>query len=203
MIIPRLIRKLFTVFHKYKIKNALYLTFDDGPSEKYTPILLELLARHNVKAIFFVNGNRLIDFPDIAKAIVTNGHLLANHTLTHKILPNCLKQEKYLEISECQKVIDCLQGSNERIFRPPQGLVGITELLYLFRNKYRILLWTIDSKDSFESNHKKIVEKLKANSSKSGILLFHDDSGTCISVLDEMIPYWKNEGANFTFPSML
>lgn len=200
MIIPRLIRKLFTIYHKCKIKSAIYLTFDDGPDDKHTPNLLKLLAKHKIKVTFFVNGNRLLAFPDIAKSIVADGHVLANHTFSHKILPKCSKQEKVFEISECQKVIDSLQCNNERWFRPPQGLIGITEIIFLVRNKYRVLLWTLDSKDSFESDHHKIIDRLKTDLSKSEILLLHDDSSTCISVLEEMIPYWKSKGYHFTCP---
>lgn len=198
MIIPRLIRKLFTVYHKCQIKNELYLTFDDGPNDNYTPRLLEVLAKYNVKATFFVNGNRLLEFPEIARMIVSDGHVLANHTLTHRVLPHSLKQENVFEIMECQKIIDSFQLNNKKLFRPPQGLIGIKSLAYLYLNKHKLILWTIDSRDSFEFDNSKIIHRLKTRVRGGAILLFHDDSNACISVLEVMIPYWKNKGFPFS-----
>lgn len=175
----------------------MYLTFDDGPNSRFTPKLLDLLDQYEVKATFFVNGNLVRDFPEIVDRIVAQGHALANHTQSHKLLARCSREESLNEISKCQDVINEIQQDNRRLFRPPQGLIGFYELFYLVRNKYRIFYWTIDSRDSFETDFLKIVSSLKKNGVEGGILLFHDDSDRCISVLETMIPFWVEQGIKF------
>jgi len=97
------------------------LTFDDGPNDPYTPRLLDLLAQHQVRAIFFLVGNFVRRRPELARAILQGGHLVGNHTMTHPSLmwepPSRVREE----LAGCNAVLEDLTGEAVRYFRPPFG----------------------------------------------------------------------------------
>lgn len=97
------------------------LTFDDGPNDPYTLQLLELLARYQVRATFFMVGNFVRRRPDIARAIHQAGHLLGNHTMTHPSLlwerPSRVREE----LANCSAAIEDATGEAVEWFRPPFG----------------------------------------------------------------------------------
>ena len=179
-----------------KIKQ-IYLTFDDGPHKIHTINVLDLLQFHNIQATFFVNGICLDNNMPIAKRIIAEGHVLGNHTYSHRLLPTLSKKELCYEIMSCQQLIDECQFNRARLFRPPQGLMGIRDLLYLRGNKFRTVLWSIDSQDSHNKKYSEIVHRLKTSVQNSSIILFHDDSGVCLEVLKVLLPYWKINGFSF------
>src|SRR5580658_9919819 len=96
-------------------------TFDDGPNDPYTFQLLELLARHQVRATFFLVGGYVRQRPEIAQAVRQSGHLIGNHTMTHPSLlwePPARVRE---ELAGCSAVIEDATGEAVKWFRPPFG----------------------------------------------------------------------------------
>lgn len=101
--------------------SELAFTFDDGPNDPYTEQLLELLARHQVRAIFFLVGNYVRRRPDLARAIRQAGHLIGNHTMSH---PSLMKERSSLvreELMGCNAVLEDATGEPVHWFRPPFG----------------------------------------------------------------------------------
>jgi len=101
--------------------QEIALTFDDGPNDPYTQRLLELLARYQVRATFFLIGSFVRRRPEIARAILQGGHLLGNHTMTH---PSLLWQRPARvreELAGCNAAIEDATGETVRWFRPPFG----------------------------------------------------------------------------------
>jgi peptidoglycan/xylan/chitin deacetylase (PgdA/CDA1 family) len=97
------------------------LTFDDGPNDPYTGQLLELLARHQVRATFFLVGSYVRQRPDIARAIHQAGHLLGNHTMVHPSLIWLSPARVREELAGCTATIEDATGERVRYFRPPFG----------------------------------------------------------------------------------
>jgi peptidoglycan/xylan/chitin deacetylase (PgdA/CDA1 family) len=97
------------------------LTFDDGPNDPYTHQLLDLLARHQVRATFFLMGSYVRQRPEIARAIHQAGHLLGNHTMTHPSLMWERPLRVREELASCQAAIEDATGEAVRWFRPPFG----------------------------------------------------------------------------------
>jgi peptidoglycan-N-acetylglucosamine deacetylase len=97
------------------------LTFDDGPNDTYTLQLLDLLAQHQVRAIFFLVGNYVRRRPDLARAILQAGHLVGNHTMTHPSLmwerPSRVREE----LAGCNAALEDVTGEAVHYFRPPFG----------------------------------------------------------------------------------
>jgi peptidoglycan/xylan/chitin deacetylase (PgdA/CDA1 family) len=101
--------------------HELALTFDDGPNDPYTLQLLELLAHHQVKAIFFLIGDFVRRRPDIARAVRQAGHLVGNHTMSHPSLMWERPARVREELAGCTAAIEDATGEAVQYFRPPFG----------------------------------------------------------------------------------
>jgi peptidoglycan/xylan/chitin deacetylase (PgdA/CDA1 family) len=101
--------------------RELALTFDDGPNDAATPELLEVLARHGVRATFFNMGSFARQRPEIVRAVAAAGHLLGNHTMSHPKLSFTSGKRVRQELADCNAVLEDLTGAAVRFFRPPFG----------------------------------------------------------------------------------
>jgi peptidoglycan/xylan/chitin deacetylase (PgdA/CDA1 family) len=101
--------------------HELALTFDDGPNDPYTHELLDLLARHQARAIFFLIGNFVRQRPEIARAVRQAGHLVGNHTMSHPSLMWERPVRVREELAGCSAVIEDATGEAVKYFRPPFG----------------------------------------------------------------------------------
>jgi peptidoglycan/xylan/chitin deacetylase (PgdA/CDA1 family) len=104
--------------------REIALTFDDGPSPLSTPILLNLLARHNLHATFFVVGEKAAQYPELIQSILDQGHTLGNHSWNHDYFL-MLRRLKRLEkdIHNSQEILKQF-GVRPLVFRPPVGITG-------------------------------------------------------------------------------
>ena len=101
--------------------NQLALTYDDGPNPAATPQLLEVLARANVRATFFLIGEYVRREPALARQVAAAGHLIANHTMTHPQLALQKAARIRQEIADCNSLLEDTLGAAVRFFRPPFG----------------------------------------------------------------------------------
>jgi peptidoglycan-N-acetylglucosamine deacetylase len=101
--------------------NETALTFDDGPNDAATPELLDVLARHGVRATFFVIGNCVRQQPEIARQVLAEGHLLGNHTMHHPRLSMQPAARVRQELADCNAAIEDVTGAAIEFFRPPFG----------------------------------------------------------------------------------
>jgi peptidoglycan/xylan/chitin deacetylase (PgdA/CDA1 family) len=97
------------------------LTFDDGPNSAATPLLLEVLARHDVRATFFAMGNFARQRPEIVRQLVAAGHLLGNHTMSHPRLSTEPAARVRQELLDCNALLEDIAGVKVKYFRPPFG----------------------------------------------------------------------------------
>src|SRR5450432_2969685 len=101
--------------------TAFALTFDDGPNDPYTGELLDLLARYDVRATFFMIGRFVRQRPDIVRAVHSSVHLIGNHTDTHPVLLFQTPQRVLAELTACSAALEDVLGQPVRYFRPPHG----------------------------------------------------------------------------------
>ncbi|MGI4831329.1 MAG: polysaccharide deacetylase family protein [Janthinobacterium lividum] len=101
--------------------NEIALTYDDGPNDRSTPELLEVLNRFGVHATFFMIGKFVRQRPDVVRAVQAEGHLIGNHTLSHPFLAN--KSTRFIrdELQGCNAVLEDVLGAPVHYFRPPFG----------------------------------------------------------------------------------
>ena len=120
-------------------KKIVALTFDDGPSKERTPRLLMLLNKHKVQATFFMTGYNIERYPDIAKRVFHEGHLIGNHSFHHKRM--IFKSPVYVAhvIDDADALIRSLGQTNVRFFRPPYSKKLII-LPFLLKMRGKILV---------------------------------------------------------------
>jgi len=97
------------------------LTYDDGPNDIHTGHLLELFARYNVRATFFMMGSRVRLRPQIAREVAAAGHCIGNHTVSHPKLVYTSPQKTWAELAECNAILADTLGIQPKLFRPPYG----------------------------------------------------------------------------------
>jgi peptidoglycan-N-acetylglucosamine deacetylase len=101
--------------------NEIALTFDDGPNDPYTFQLLDILAKHEVRATFFMIGRFVRQRPDIVRAVQGAGHLIGNHTMTHPWLALESSAKVRQELADCNTALEDVLGERVSYFRPPHG----------------------------------------------------------------------------------
>ena len=153
--------------------KVLYLTFDDGPSA-YTPRVLELLARYNAKATFFVIGRQAAAQPELIERIWAEGHGLANHTWNHPSLSGISWPRFESEIVRTGLV---LGERGSAWIRPPYGATDRNTIGFAARLGYKTVLWTVDPRDWSRPGANVIAQRVIGRSGPGSIVLMHDGGG--------------------------
>jgi peptidoglycan/xylan/chitin deacetylase (PgdA/CDA1 family) len=122
-------------------------TFDDGPNEPYTQQLLDLLAQHQVRAIFFLVGNFVRLRPELARAILQAGHLIGNHTMSHPSLMWERPSRVHEELAGCNAVLEDVTGQAVRYFRPPFGARRPDVLRTAVELGLKPVMWNVTAHD--------------------------------------------------------
>ena len=128
--------------------NAVALTFDDGPHPDTTPALLEILAAYEAKATFFLVGENVRRYPDLAAQIHRAGHSIGVHGLQHRTL---LLQNAYQirrDLADACALIEAATGAKiPRLLRPPYGFKSWATVRHVSRAGWHIVDWSIDVRD--------------------------------------------------------
>jgi len=167
-------------------KGAIYITFDDGPHPENTPKILNILEKTNAKATFFMTGSEMERFPEIVKSVVDQGHSIGYHSYSHssykKISLKTIRDE--LSIG---KVLASKAGININLFRPAYGDLTVLSFLYLILTGWKIVMWSLDSRDSFDTKDQVIKTVDISKLADGDILLFHDDYQLTLDILPEIM----------------
>lgn len=172
-------------------KKQIALTFDDGPNPATTPSILATLKEKNVHATFFQLGQQVEKFPDLAKQVHEEGHLIGSHTFHHLNLvtqSNDLIQD---EIRDTDKAIFKASGILPTLIRPPYGAVNKTVADYSGRP---IIQWDIDSLDWKTKNAAKTLQQIQTTIIPNGIILMHDIQPSTAAVLPQLIDWLQGQG---------
>ena len=148
------------------------LTFDDGPHPIYTEKILNILKKYNIKATFFMIGENIIQYTDVAVRVKNEGHEIGNHTETHR---NDLNEKGIMrEILECSDVLLNVLDYETSIIRPPEGLLCSPMLECCSLLEYSILLWNVDTRDWALTPPYEIYQNVIENIDSGDIILMHD-----------------------------
>ncbi|GAA5787547.1 polysaccharide deacetylase family protein [Chitiniphilus shinanonensis] len=185
-------------------RKLIALTFDDGPSWN-TSKLLDVLAKHKVKATFFWLGREMELYPDVVRRADREGHLLGNHTWDHPDISGLDETTLWDEqIGATQQVFMDLLGYAPHLMRPPYGRVADAQVPFLAKHGLKVIQWSVDTQDwnrarqAFGSH---MIERfLQDYSHPEGIVLMHDGGGKrykTVEAVDRAIPWLRAAGYEF------
>lgn len=192
--------------------KQLALTYDDGPNDPHTLRLLEVLARHNVSATFFLIGRYIRQRPDIARDIVSAGHVVGNHTFTHPLLTFKSHSEIHCELSDCKAALEDAIGQHSSIFRPPFGGRRPEVLRVARRLGLEPIMWNVTGYDWNAPPAAEIEGKVEKQIRGGDVILLHDgghrqfgaDRSQTVLATEHLIQRYKSKGYQFTtIPRML
>ena len=172
-------------------EKVIYLTFDDGPNSRVTPLVLDILDRFEVKATFFCVGENVSRFPDVFDEVKRRGHTVGNHTFNH------LKGFEYATDYYVRNVEKANGYIKSDLFRPPHGQIKPSQIKAL-KDDYRIIMWdfiTYDYDKRIEPE--KIIAEVTKRSRNGSIVVFHDSlkaEKNVLQVLPEALRFWKENG---------
>ena len=165
-------------YSKRNSQNKIALTFDDGPHPRYTPKILDILDRYNVKATFFIIGIIARNYPDTLKMVAERGHQIGNHTFTHEYVKGKSIENINIDLKSCENEIYKICGEKTVVFRPPGGLIDhISVSQSDVFDGYDIIYWSIDTLDWAHKSPEEIAEKVLGNVKSGDIILMHDYIG--------------------------
>ncbi|MGN1402290.1 MAG: polysaccharide deacetylase family protein [Bacillus sp. (in: firmicutes)] len=167
------------VIWDFQLKEKIVsITFDDGPHPVFTPKILDILAKYDAHATFFVAGNKVNYFPDVLKRVVEEGHEVGNHTYSHKYRISAAKLSE--ELKETDEIIEQHTGYQTTLYRPVGGYYNQHIIDAAVKNGKQVVLWSWqqDPKDWKRPKASKMVQQLKKGLQPGNIILFHDWIGT-------------------------
>lgn len=191
-------------------RRLVTLTFDDGPFPETTPTVLRLLSRHKVRATFFLIGRyldgdreRAVLSRGVATSIVSEGHLLGNHTHDHELLTTLSHARALAQIEEGALSIERATGKRPLFFRPPYGQLDAFGSDVLRRSGTELVLWSVEVSDMLHEDSGAMFQSLtrQLEYSGGGIVLLHDIRPTTIPVLDSLLLWLRDHKWNPARPS--
>jgi peptidoglycan-N-acetylglucosamine deacetylase len=153
-------------------KPMVALTFDDGPHPEYTPALLEILAKHNARATFFIIGELAEKHPEIVRAAGAAGHAIANHSWSHLSFPLLTARQRHDQLARCQ---EALAPYGQRLFRPPychQTLGSRWQALYA---GYEVIAFSVHVEDWLDRSAQWMAGRLEQQTRPGSIIILHDN----------------------------
>jgi peptidoglycan/xylan/chitin deacetylase (PgdA/CDA1 family) len=165
-------------------RKAVALTFDDGPDPMVTPVLLDLLKQRGVQATFFCTGQRVEEHPDVARRIMAEGHLMANHSFAHSHGTNVFTARRLREdLARAQEAIARVTGELPKLFRPPMGLTNLRVFRVATELGLTVVGWTVRGLDTRQSAPIKIAGRITRRLRPGAIIVLHDGGVTnCVVV---------------------
>lgn len=183
---------------------CIALTFDAGPA-KDTPHLLDVLAEKKVPATFFLLGrDHVLKHPQTVRRIEAEGHEVANHTWSHKILTEQKPEEIRAELERTQLAIEDITGKRPRLMRPPQGRTDDTVSRICEELGLSQVLWSATAKDYSTDDTALIRKRILDQAGKDGIILLHDIHPGTVPAVPGIIDALKARGYTFvTVPQLM
>ncbi|PYK80041.1 MAG: polysaccharide deacetylase family protein [Verrucomicrobia bacterium] len=180
------------------------LTFDDGPHQKLTPRLLDLLAEHHIHVTFFVIGENAAEHPEILQRAVREGHEIGNHTWSHPNLAKMTDENVRSQIQRTEEAIRSAIGSQPTLFRPPYGSVTAHQKRFIHDELgYEIILWEVDPLDWKNPGPNVVSSRILKETRPGSIVLAHDIHAQTIQAMPATLTELEAKGFKFVTVSEL
>jgi len=182
---PSIIKKIFSEFYWQTSNNKILLTFDDGPNPGTTEKILEQLGSLNIKALHFCVGTNLQKYPGLTNELISEGHTIGNHTLSHKFLTRIIKEEARTEIEQVNSILAHEFNYSAKYIRPPYGRFNLSVRKILNNTNLKVVMWnlvTYDYKNDWEKVKFTVDKFLQSNS----IIVLHDSNKSKDIIIDSI-----------------
>ena len=176
------------------------LTFDDGPSPRCTPQLLDGLRDLGAKATFFVVGCQAVKDPDIVRRIADEGHQVGNHSYDHAALDRLTPAQALADLEKNDALLRELLGEGDYWVRPPYGLLTDDEAARL---TVPLVNWSVDTEDWRTKNCDKILDVIYRCTGDGDIVLLHDRHLNTVEATLKAIAHLQQQGYVFVTVSEL
>lgn len=192
--------------------KKLALTYDDGPNDPHTLRLLEVLARYNVRATFFLIGRYVKQRPDIVREIAKAGHAIGNHTFSHPNLIFASAQRTREELRSCEAAIADAVGTECRVCRPPFGGRRPGTLVIARDLGLEPIMWQVTGYDWRGKAAEYVEQKVSRRVRGGEVILLHDgshvafgaDRSATVTASDHLIARFKALAYEFVaIPEMM
>ena len=194
--------------------KQILLTFDDGPNDKYTPQILDILKKENIHATFFVVGINAENNLKLIKRTYDEGHEIGNHTFLHPNLAEVSKERVEFELNATRRLIESVTGHSTVLFRPPynadsepENMEEVLPIIEAKKHNYYTVGESIDPQDWKPNiSADSIMSKIIAEQMLGNIILLHDaggDRSQTVKALPRIIEYFKSRGYTFATVSSL
>ncbi len=182
-------------FCKGENNDKVAITFDDGPDENQTIEILNILDDYNIKATFFVVGNKAEEHTGLVKLIHDSGHLIGNHSYNHKLMfPFSSAKVVEKEVVLSKKIIENITGTTNKYFRPPFGITNPVIAHVLKKTGLKAIGWSIRTFDTTNFSKKKIIKRINNRLNGGDIILLHDTSKDIAALLKDIIEIINAKG---------
>jgi len=187
-------------------RNSKYiaLTFDDGPVASNTTRVLDMLKRRNIKATFYVIGERVQRNQSLTKRMAAEGHEIGNHTWTHGKLTAMSDTKIRWELDKTRAAIVSATGIKPRTMRPPYGALSSRQRGWIFREYgYPTILWDVDPEDWKKPGISVIRNRILSKTRNGSIILLHDLHKSSVDAVPSTIDALLRKGYKFVTISQL
>ena len=157
-------------------EKVVALTFDDGPNEPYTSQILDILDSRGIKATFFTPGYNVELYPETARRIIVEGHVLGNHSYSHDA-NHALSMQGCRDLSLAEEKIYGVTGVYPSLYRPPHGRKSPWEIQYANEQGLNEILWSISTPELSGRTPEQMAEDIIKQAKPGGIILLHDGYG--------------------------
>ncbi|MCL6445246.1 MAG: polysaccharide deacetylase family protein [Alicyclobacillus sp.] len=154
-------------------EQILFLTFDDGPDDEYTPEVLDILRHYGVPAVFFCLGSQAETHPNVLVRMAEEGHTVGNHSWDHPFLTKLPPEEVVRQLESTSASIEAKIGRRPILFRPPYGDVNERVVQQASELGYQTVLWSVDSVDWSGIPGPEVAANAISRLCPGGIMLHH------------------------------
>jgi peptidoglycan/xylan/chitin deacetylase (PgdA/CDA1 family) len=177
--------------------KAIALTFDDTPFAGYTERLLALLREYRVVATFFVIGHKAVDMPNVIRQAHDDGHMLENHTMTHRNLTSLSPAEVKFELQRCDEVIQQITGKAPGYYRPPGGDDNAMVSAIAKQIGLTPCGWDVAVHDYDTPQAQLVADRVVSMTHPGDIILLHDGTESTLQALPDIITRLRKQGYTF------
>ncbi len=178
----------------------VYITFDNGYEAGYTEKILDVLKENEVTATFFITGHYVNSQPELVKRMIEEGHIVGNHTVNHKSMPDISNEQIKTEMMDLHKAVYEKFGYEMKYTRPPKGEYSQRTIACTNSLVYKTVMWSF-AYDDWDENKQGREEygkkKILDNVHNGAVLLLHGTSKDNSNILDECIKEIKKMGYEF------